>query len=276
MPLRLVNRGDAGLPIELEGFVPSAARGLTAAEIERWTMFHGNRQAPLGEIFAVSGSAADGELRFEGDLSQTNWIGAGMDGGVIRIEGDAGRHIGSRMTGGEIRVAGSAGDFAGAEMQGGSLRIAGSAGDLAGGAYPGSRRGMRGGAILIGGDAGQELGRAMRRGLIAVTGATGVAPGYDMIAGTIVIGGKTGDYAGARMRRGTIVALDATRPHLLATFRFACRREPEILRLVLGELDRLGFRTPAAAKSPRDFLGPFDCFNGDLLTVGKGEILVRA
>lgn len=271
MPLVLRYKGQTSLPVELEGLTPEAAATSTIAELARRPLYHGNAAAPLAEFFDLAGSAADDEtLVFEGDLSGVHWIGQDMHRGVIRIEGNAGRHLGADMRGGAIYVSGSAGDWLGAEMRGGRIEVRGNCGDLAGSAYRGARRGMAGGCILIHGNAGHELGHKLRRGLIAVGGDLGDSPGFKMIAGSIFAFGRCGLRPGAGMRRGTI-ALFGSWPPLLPTFRPASSGRPTFLRLMLRELAAGGFPVP-----PHLAESEYRRYSGDFLELGKGEILVRA
>ncbi len=269
MPLRLQYRATTPIPVEVEGLTPATAAGRSLAELERLPIYHGNRQVPLAELFALSGSADDGQLVFEGNLSGVHWIGAGMDSGVIRIEGDAGRHLGSEMSGGEIHCYGHAGDWTGAELHDGLIYVRGNAGHLVGAAYRGSRRGMTRGTILVGGSAGNEIGHTMRRGTIVIGGGAGDAPGFNMIAGTIFVLGACGIRPGAGMRRGTIGLFGPSPPPLLPTFRPACRFRPTILRLAALEIARLQFPVPERL---------LDCairlYHGDLVALGKGEIWI--
>jgi formylmethanofuran dehydrogenase subunit C len=269
MPLRLQYQASTPIPVEVEGLTPTAVAGRPLSEVERFPIHHGNRQLPLAELFAVSGSADDGQLIFEGDLSGVHWIGAGMDGGVIRIQGHAGRHLGSEMTAGEIHCDGNAGDWVGAEMHGGLIYVRGNAGHLVGAAYRGSRRGMTRGTILVEGSAGNEIGHTMRRGTIVIGGNAGDAPGFNMIAGTIFVLGACGIRPGAGMRRGTIGLFGPEPPPLLPTFRFACRFKPNILRLAALEIARLQFPVPE-----RLLDGSIALYHGDLVALGKGEIWI--
>jgi formylmethanofuran dehydrogenase subunit C len=152
-------------------------------------------------------------------------------------------------------------------MRGGSIEVRGSAGNQVGAAYLGSRRGMAGGSIFIRGSAGDELGLLMRRGVIVVDGNCGEFAGASMIAGTIAVFGGTGPRLGAGMKRGTIIAARA--PELPASFRLACEYRPSVLHLLNGEIARLG----SASRFPTR---PTRCFRGDLLTGGRGEVLVPA
>jgi formylmethanofuran dehydrogenase subunit C len=270
MSLQLTYLADGSLPVEIEGLTPDWTADKSLAEIERLSIFHGNRELPLAELFRVAGDAGDRRIDFEGNLAGVHWIGAHMGAGEIHVHGPAGRHLGSGMRGGAIRVHGDAGDWAGGEMHGGLIRIDGSAGDQAGAAYRGSTRGMTGGTLVIGGGAGHEVGRSMRRGTIAVGGLTGEMLGYNMLAGSIVVLGDAGLRPGAGMRRGTICSLGARPPRLLPSFRYACTARPPILPLMLRSLGELGL--PVDESQPSAEL---DLFNGDLLALGRGEIYLR-
>src|SRR5262249_48360150 len=142
-------------------------------------------------------------------------------------------------------------------------------GHLAGAAYRGSNAGMRGGALLIDGRAGNEVGAGMRRGLVAVGGDTGDYPRVSMIAGSGFILGPPGGRPRARLKRGSVVAL-GQRPALLPTFRYDCDIRWVYLRLYLRQLKAWGFRVPDDA-----FNATYQRHSGDLVSLGKGEILCR-
>jgi formylmethanofuran dehydrogenase subunit C len=110
----------------------------------------------------------------------------------------------------------------------------------------------------------------MRRGLIAVGGDTGDFPCLNMIAGTVLVFGTTGARAAAGMRRGTLAVLGDA-PRLLNTFRSAGDCKLAFLRIYFTLLRRRGFDVPAQLDD-----ADYRVFTGDLLTVGKGEVLVRA
>jgi formylmethanofuran dehydrogenase subunit C len=268
--LTLAYNAQTSIPVEVEGLTPTVARGKSLDEIGRFEIFHGNQKLPLAEMFALSGSAEDGGLRFEGDLAGVHWIGAGMSEGSIHVAGPAGRHVGSDMTGGEILVEGDAGDWVGGEMHGGLIRIRGRAGHLIGAAYRGSRRGMTGGTILIGGDVGNEIGHTMRRGLLVVGGSAGDCTGINMIAGSIYVFGSSGIRPGAGMRRGTIGLLGKEPTPLLPTFRRGCRFRPPFLAMTWRWLLAQDFPVP-----PELLPGDVVLYHGDLLESGRGEILQR-
>jgi formylmethanofuran dehydrogenase subunit C len=126
---------------------------------------------------------------------------------------------------------------------------------------------MRGGVILVEGNAGTEIGCTMRRGLIAIGGASGAFPGASMVAGTIFLFGPSGGRIGPGMKRGTI-ALCGRQEELLATFQAACLYRPIFLDLYFRQLRAWNFPVADAL-----FQGRWQRFNGDLLALGKGEIL---
>ncbi len=268
MPLRLKYKQPQSVPVEVEGLLPEAVCALSVPEIEQFEIFRGNQKLPLAELFDVSGDASDLQMEFEGDLSGVHWIGAKMAAGSVRINGPAGRHVGSEMSAGTIHVHGDAGDWVGGELHGGLIHIHGRAGNLIGAAYRGSKRGMTGGTILVEGPVGDEIGHTLRRGLIAVGGAGDFA-GINMIAGTLLIFGPVGVRTGAGMRRGTIGLLGGGPPSLLPTFRRGGSDKLLIQKLVLRELQHLGYPfDPALLEAS------YQLYHGDEVTVGRGELLV--
>jgi formylmethanofuran dehydrogenase subunit C len=266
MPLTLTLRQPPTVPLETEGLSPDRLAGRPRGEIESLTVWHGNREAELGDFFAVSGNG-DEDLRVEGDLRRVKFLGAGMTAGRLTVAGDAGMHTGADMRGGELVVEGDVGDFAGTGLRGGRLVVQGSAGDHLGGAHPGERAGMRGGEILVIGDAGDQIGAGLRRGLIAVAGRLGAAAGLHMLAGTIVALGGLGSRPGAGMRRGTIVTMSQVT--LLPTFAFACSYRPPFLRLYLRHLRSLGLPL-----TDEQIDGRYARWSGDGLELRRGEILI--
>ena len=197
MTLQLEYKGNAEVPLEVEGILPETLRDQTVAEIERAAVFHGNESGALADFFRVSGDSSDDCLEWTGDLSGVHWIGTKMSRGTIRVDGPAGRHVGSEMRGGRIEVSGDVSDWLGGEMQGGLIRVRGRAGHLVAAAYRGSPRGMTGGTILVDGNAGNEIGHSMRRGMLAVGGDVGDLVGFNMLAGSIFVGGRSGIRHGA-------------------------------------------------------------------------------
>lgn len=273
MPLILSLICSPDIPLEVDAIRLDLLRGQTVDAVKQTLIQQGNRRVPLGDFFAVSGSAADdNELVWRGDCSRVKMIGHGHTSGKLCVDGDAGMHLGAKMSGGEIVVTGSADDWLGAEMNGGQIRVHGNVGHWAGAVYRGGRRGMRGGEILIDGDAGDFVGHTMRRGTIVVGGDAGDALGISMIAGTILVFGQSGIRHGAGMRRGTIGLFgEKTSPNLLPTFQYACRFRPLFLSLYLQHLRSQNF------SFPQD-IGDAELLRycGDFLEHGRGEIFMRA
>lgn len=264
MPLELTYRAGETLPVELEGLTPDALRGDSLDDVRGRRAYVGNTTVAVGELFDVAGTTEDAGWRVAGDLAAVHYLGAGMSGGRIEVTGNVGRHAGAQMRGGELIVHGGASDWLGAEMRGGRIEVTGDAGDLVGAAYRGSPRGMRGGQILVRGSAGAEAGAAMRRGWITVAGDCGQLAGYRMRAGTLFVLGACGRRPGAEMIRGTI-GLFGPAPPLLPTFRHACKIAPQLLGVLSRQLAPLGLAVPTEV----------NLYNGDLLTGGRGEILIR-
>ena len=270
MAIRLTYKAETSVPVEIEGFTPDWVCDKSLSEIERFEIFHGNCNLPIKEMFDISGDGSDKCMDFEGNLAGVHWIGAHMTSGRVRIRGAAGRHVGSQMRGGEILVEGDAGGWVGAEMKNGLIRVKGNAGHLTGAAYRGSSKGMTGGTILVDGNAGNEIGLTMRRGLIAIGGSTGDMIGFNMIAGTVIVFGECGIRPGAGMRRGTLALFGPNPPQLLPSFRYAATYQPQSVKIMLRTIKDLGFEFDEELVQSE-----FELFHGDLVSVGRGEILFR-
>jgi formylmethanofuran dehydrogenase subunit C len=270
MSLRLRYLAETTVPVEVEGLTPDWAASRSLDQIRRFEIFHGNRKTPLAEMFEVTGDPTDLRFDIEGNIAGVHWLGAHMTAGEVVIHGPAGRHVGSQMSGGSITVEGDAQGWVGSEMRGGTIHVRGNAGHLVGAAYRGSAKGMTGGVILVDGNAGNEIGHTMRRGLIAVGGDAGDMIGFNMIAGTVLVFGEPGIRAGAGMRRGTIGLLGRKVPPLLPTFRHTGTHDLQVFRLMLRDLRSRGFHVDDGMLDAE-----VDIYRGDLVTIGRGEILKR-
>ena len=98
--------------------------------------------------------AAGPVCRIRGCMGQ-RFIGAGMSGRSVEIDGVPGNALGAYLGGGCITVHGNAQDAVGDTMNSGSIIIHGSVGDTAGYA-------MRGGEIYVQGNAGYRVGIHMK------------------------------------------------------------------------------------------------------------------
>lgn len=114
------------------------------------------------------------------------FLGAGMSGKTVTIEGIPGNALGAYLNGGEINVHGNAQDAVGDTMNAGRIVIHGSVGDAAGYA-------MRGGEIFVEGDAGYRAGIHMKE--------------YQDKIPVMVIGGCAGSFLGEYQAGGVILVL---------------------------------------------------------------------
>jgi formylmethanofuran dehydrogenase subunit C len=201
----------------------------------------------LGDLFDLRGTP-DGTLRFIGNLSQADRLGAALAEGAVTVEGDVGAE-------------------AGLGMAGGILEIEGDAGPRAGAAPRGYKRGMTGGELVVHGQAGEEAGSLMRRGLLAIGGAAGRRAGLGMIAGTVVLCGRAGPEPGLWSKRGSVVALSSITPP--ATYVYACTYQPVHLKVTFTRLQQR-FKLPLRRKH---LTGQYRRYSGDMAELGRGEIL---
>lgn len=231
--------------------------------------FEDGTTTTTGELFRVRGRPCQC-LRFEGDMSSVDRIGAGMASGSVTIEGNAGDEAGRRMTGGRLQIEGNAGHRAGLEMAGGSLVVRGSAGPGTGGASAGAKRGMTGGEIIVFGDSGTGTGACLRRGVIAVGGRVGPDAGHAAIAGTILAVGGFAVPAGRWLKRASLISL--TEMTVPPGFEYACTGSPSYLPTLCRHLDR----TYGFSVDPRFLNGRYRFYRGDPAESGRGEILIWA
>ena len=129
--------------------------------------------------------AAGPRCTVDGCLGQ-RFIGAGMDGVSIDINGTPGNALGAYLSGAQITVHGNAQDAVGDTMDSGRIVIHGNVGDAAGYA-------MRGGEIYVRGSAGYRAGIHMKA--------------YRDKKPVIVIGGRAGSFLGEYQAGGLILVL---------------------------------------------------------------------
>jgi formylmethanofuran dehydrogenase subunit C len=214
---------------------------------ERAVYLEQEGRASFGDLFHVEGEP-NGSIVFTGELELADRLGAGLQGG-------------------EVRVKGNVGSEAGLAMAGGILEIDGNVGPRVGAAPLGFKRGMLGGELIVRGSAGPEAGLAMRRGLLVIAGNAGSQAGRGMIAGTVVVLGAAGAETGLWSKRGSVVALGTIIPP--DTYVYACTYQPVHLRVILTRL-RDKYQLPIQKKH---LTGLYRRYSGDLAELGKGEIL---
>jgi formylmethanofuran dehydrogenase subunit C len=252
--------------LDLSPVVPHLIAGKTAREMARINIQTTRRPLTLGEVFRVRmGSAA--HIRIENACDRLDWIGHGMTGGEIVVDGDAGSQAGRAMTGGRLTIKGNAGPWAASAMRGGQVEISGHAGDRLGGPLAGEMAGMRGGVVIVRGDVGSRAGDRMRRGTIVVEGRAGAWAGSRMIAGTLVVAGPAGALPGYLMRRGSIV-LGSGAGEMSPTFIDCGTHDLIALRLMGMFVGGYSARAGAILRRPLRRLA------GDMAVLGKGEIFL--
>ena len=267
--LRLTLRERTAQRVDLAPLTLDLLAGKSLAEIGAIELASGNRRLRVDRLFTLEGTPGD-TIEIRGDASQLDRIGAGMTGGRVVVQGDAGDHLGLGMTGGVIEVSGSVGAFAASGMRGGEIRLAGNAGDFLAGAIPGNHQGMQGGLVLVSGNAGDRAGDRMRRGTVLVAGDTGDYCASRMVAGTIGVWGKVGRSTGLAMRRGTVLL----------------QQSPSTLPPTFNDCGEFPFRfLTLLARAWKDLPAPFGTLPesglrvrrimGDLANDGRGEILIR-
>ena len=129
--------------------------------------------------------ASDGDVLIA-DCCGQRFIGSGLKGRKLTIEGVPGNALGAYLDGGSIEVHGSVQEAVGDTMNNGEIIVRGNAGDALGYA-------MRGGEIFIRGNAGYRAGIHMKE--------------YKDKKPVIVIGGNAGSFLGEYLAGGLIIVL---------------------------------------------------------------------
>ncbi|HEX2841140.1 formylmethanofuran dehydrogenase subunit C [Hyphomicrobium sp.] len=254
--------------LDLSALIPSRLAGLSTSDIENLTLGDDPHMPRVGDIFAVSGSLTDA-VAISGNSSFLDYVGAGLDGGSITVEGRVGNYAGRGIKSGKLTVSGDAGAFLASGAKGGLIHVKGSAGDFLGGARPGDKFGMLGGTVLVDGSVGERAGERMRRGVVVAKGKFGAAAGSRMVGGTLWTEAGFGAHPGPLLRRGTLIGPSVE--VLLPTFADCGHIDPVILRILSRYIaDTLG---PLA---PKPLPAQVRKLAGDRATIGKGEILLTA
>lgn len=243
-------KGTLGISVEAESISPDKFASLTLEQIKSLTVWQGNRQKMLSDLFTIEGddapaTAEETNIRLAGDFFQVKRIGEGMTAGVVEVQGSVGMHAGNNMKGGLLSISGNADDWLAREMRGGKVVVMGNAGNYVGGGYRGEKCGMRGGEIEVRGSAGAFLGEHLCGGSIRVLGDAGDFAGAANQGGTIFIGGRA-HLPGAEMSKGAI------------TVKGEAKVLPSFQKMEIVQIDGLAFQKYA----------------GDLVDNGKGELLV--
>jgi formylmethanofuran dehydrogenase subunit C len=254
--------------IDLSPLTPDMLAGKSHKDINKILLHTGNRKLPLAELFRIKGTDA-ANIIFANACDKLDHIGAGMTGGQIRIDGDAGAYLAFGILGGHISVNGSTGAYVACGMKNGLVEIKGDAGDFLAAALPGDHRGMAGGTVIVRGNAGDCVGDHMRRGAVLIEGNAGSYCAARMTAGTIAVLGKCGNNAGFAMRRGTLLLRNMP-AHLPITFNDCGSHVFNFMPLLTQAWKPFGGPFARLPKAHR----PMQRYMGDLANNGKGEMLV--
>ena len=125
------------------------------------------------------------------------YIGSGLSGKRIVVNGTPGNALGAYLDGSTILVNGNAQDQAGDTMNDGAIYIAGTSGDATGYA-------MRGGRIFVNGDVGYRAGIHMKE--------------YEEKSPLLVVGGSAGSFLGEYQAGGTILVLSLYQAQPIGNF----------------------------------------------------------
>jgi formylmethanofuran dehydrogenase subunit C len=243
-------------PVYAECINPDVFQGKDTAEIAELSVYEGNKQKKLSDLFKIEEDGAETPtITINGDVGEVRRIGMGMKNGEILINGNAGMHLGEKMKGGKITVNGDVGGWAGGAMKNGLIEIHGNAGDYLASPYRGNSDGMRGGKIIVDGNVGSDSGCYMHGGLIKIKGSTGQFLGFHMYDGVIKVEKNAATRIGANMTGGKIV-VSGLLEEVMPTFTID-NVKPKV------KIDD----TETAA-------GPFYVFLGDLAEKGTGKLFV--
>jgi formylmethanofuran dehydrogenase subunit C len=243
-------------PVMAECITPAAFKGKTVEEIAAFTIWEGNKQKNLGDIFRIEEDKAETpNITINGDAAEVRRVGSGMKEGEIVVNGNIGMHLGEKMSGGKITVNGDAGQWAGAELKGGLIEIHGNASDYLASPYRGSDAGMRGGKIIVHGNVGSDSGVFMKKGVIKIHGDAGPFLGFRMRDGAIHVEKKAANRVGASMTGGKIVVSG-------------------FLEEVMPTFTVDSIKPKVKIDDTENATGPFYVFLGDLAENGTGKLLV--
>ena len=175
----------------------------------------------LNEAIRTAGPSC----RITGCLGQ-RFIGAGMSGRRVEIDGIPGNALGAYLGGGSLTVNGNAQDAVGNTMSAGRIVIHGNIGDAAGYA-------MRGGEIFVEGNAGYRAGIHMKE--------------YKEHKPIIVIGGRAGSFLGEYQAGGLIVVLALHTDGKPVTGYFPCTGMHGGKMVFRGDVSRVPFPSQVTA-----------------------------
>jgi formylmethanofuran dehydrogenase subunit C len=243
-------------PVMAECINPDMFQGKSVDEIASLSVWEGNKQKKLGELFKIEENSAETpSITINGNVEEVRRIGSGMKSGEIVVNGNVGMHLGEKMAGGKITVQGDAAGWAGSDMKNGLIEIMGNAGPYLASPYRGSSVGMRGGKIIVHGNVGTDVAVFLKGGTIKILGDAGPFLGFRMCDGVVHIEKNCGPRVGACMTGGKIV-VSGFLEEVLPTF----------------TIDNV--KAKVKIEEGDSAAGPFYVFLGDLAENGNGKLYV--
>ena len=89
-------------PVMAECVTPSILQGKTTDEIAALTVWEGNKQKKLSDIFRIEQTPEETpSIVINGNAAEVRRVGLGMKAGEIVVNGDIGMHLGEKMAGGK-------------------------------------------------------------------------------------------------------------------------------------------------------------------------------
>ena len=202
----------------------------------------------------------DGPCTVEACCGQ-RFIGAGMSGRELTIQGIPGNALGAYLNGGVITVRGNAQDAVGDTMNDGKIIVHGNIGDSLGYA-------MRGGKIFVKGNAGYRAGIHMKA--------------YKEKIPALVIGGSAGSFLGEYQAGGVIIVLGLGSDKNIVG-NFPCTGMHGGKMVLRSDCKNVSFpinaRVCPAEKEDLDEIYPYieefcDCFGFDAKEISNAEFTV--
>ena len=265
--LRLTMKHRPDQRVDMSPLVCQKLVDMDPVDIGAIELQNGKRRIRVDQLFSIKGSDTQ-NIVIKHSVPKLDFIGQDLDGGSIRVEGDAGNYLGQGMKSGILSVFGNTGIFTACEMRNGFLSIEGDAGNFLGGALTGNKKGMQGGTVLVKGNVGDRAGDHMRRGMILIEGDAGDYCGSRMTAGTIAVMGQTGNNLGYAMRRGTLLLWNHPKK-IPATFNDCDSHTLAFLPVLFASFKKLDSRFAS------DSFNRVQRYGGDMSELGRGEILIK-
>ena len=115
-PLTLTLKHKPDQRVDMSPLVCNLLKDLALADIAALTLQSGKRKLRVDDLFTIDGSDTQ-NIIIKNSVAKLDFIGKELDGGSIKVSGDAGAYLGMGMKAGEIKVSGNAGLYAACEKR---------------------------------------------------------------------------------------------------------------------------------------------------------------